>query len=807
MAILKKLLSRRISRSKAMRDRRLAPSPAGLPSESPTSNTVSRIIILLFSVIAVWGACAVNIFYRSHRSVTPDYVLGQRVHTDVYAETDFNYEDVTETTIKRQQEENTVLDIYRLDEAANEVSRQYFSELFDLLDLSITASKPQHELPDGTSEIVASAFLSLDQHQKNSLSTSLMSADKRNFLTQHLGKILLEGVIAEDEFRQTETSRNIWILDEHRRKTKSAFKNLHTPESVASHLAEAIVTRFRYVDAAGIQGVSRKLFVNLIIPNLTFERSLTEKERQAASDSIPPVKKWISEGTLFLPKGTLIAAKDLMKLEAHDRSYQTNIGSSEYYQKAVTMLILTLLTIAAGALFIYQQHPTIFANKFHIILVALTVVLNILLARALEGIMEYSFNTPRMLIYPLLPLALSSVFLTLLLGKNIGLSIGIFSSLLIALADTTPDIHIFVLGMFSSCAGVVAIRSARTRTQTFRGAIAIALTVLVVEIVVLALKSTPWPNYFYVLAVAIGNGLIVLILANLLLPVTEYLFGITTDISLLELSDLNQPLLKRLQMEAPGTYHHTLMVATISEHAVEAIGGNALLARVATYFHDIGKLSNPTYFTENSFGIDRHEDLSPRMSSLIILNHVKEGLAMATKHKLRKPIRDVIASHHGTSLVYYFYQRAKGVKSETDNDRIAEEDFRYPGPLPVSKEASIISLADSCEAASRSLQKPTPQKINTLVSEIFRNRILDGQLNDSELSMSEIHTVEDTIIKTLTTMLHGRIAYPKLDDNESQSDKPADGAQIDGQEKADPDGSNGSEGSDVQQSEDISATA
>ena len=197
-------------------------------------------------------------------------------------------------------------------------------------------------------------------------------------------------------------------------------------------------------------------------------------------------------------------------------------------------------------------------------------------------------------------------------------------------------------------------------------------------------------------------------------------------------------------MEAPGTYHHTLMVATLAEQAAEAIGANPLLCRVAAYFHDIGKLSNPSYFTENAFGMDRHADLSPRMSALIILNHVKEGLVLAQKYKLRKPLREVIASHHGTSRIYFFYRRAVD-EAGGDASAVDEFDYRYPGPLPRSKEAAIISLADSCEAASRSLQKPSPQKIDALISDIFRDRILDGQLADCELTLREIEQVQESI--------------------------------------------------------------
>ncbi len=365
-----------------------------------------------------------------------------------------------------------------------------------------------------------------------------------------------------------------------------------------------------------------------------------------------------------------------------------------------------------------------------------------------------------LLTQPALPLTLGALLLALLLGKGVGLSAAVFIPALCAFSSGDDTLDVFVLGLVTSVVGVLAIFRSRTRTQTFRAALWIIFAVIVVEATYLFLNATPWAFYLHVLGVAIVATFLTVLLVNLLLPLCEYAFGLCSNISLLELSDLNHPLLKRLQLEAPGTYHHTLMVSTLAEHAAEAVGANTLLTRVAAYFHDIGKLANPTYFTENSFGENRHEELSPRMSSMIILNHVKEGLAMAARYKLKAPIREAIATHHGTSLVYFFYRRA------LDNNQIAdggdEDNFRYPGPPPQSREATLISLADACEAASRSLEKPTPQKIDALVDELFHNKLLTGQLDQSQLTMAELNTAIETIKKTLQTMLHGRISYPKF---------------------------------------------
>src|SRR5947209_103213 len=275
-------------------------------------------------------------------------------------------------------------------------------------------------------------------------------------------------------------------------------------------------------------------------------------------------------------------------------------------------------------------------------------------------------------------------------------------------------------------------------------------------------------------ALAIGNGIVIATIIGGILPILEHLFRITTDISWLEASDLNHPLLRRMTIEAPGTYHHSLVVANLAEAAAESIGANATLCRVCSYFHDVGKLVKPEYFTENmNFERNPHDDLAPTMSALIIIAHVKEGVDLALKHRLNHRIIDIIQEHHGTSLVYYFYQRALQQQEDAraggkimnmraeDIPEVREESFRYPGPKPQSKESAIVSLADIVESASRSLSKPTPQKIEQLVNELIEERVADGQLDECELTLGELRVIAERFRFTLVPMMHSRIAYPK----------------------------------------------
>lgn len=282
-----------------------------------------------------------------------------------------------------------------------------------------------------------------------------------------------------------------------------------------------------------------------------------------------------------------------------------------------------------------------------------------------------------------------------------------------------------------------------------------------------------WKMLGFQSIIAVGSAIISAMLVGGALPLLEGLFGITTDISWLEAADLNHPLLKRMTIEAPGTYHHSLVVANLAEAAAEAIGANATKCRVCSYFHDIGKLVKPEYFTEN-MGYDQspHLELAPTMSALIILAHVKEGVDLALKFKLNQQIINVIQQHHGTSLVLYFYRRALQLQEdarqggkimnirEGDIPEVREESFRYSGPKPQSKESGIISLADAAESASRSLEKVTPQKLDQLITDIIEKRIQDRQLDECELTLRDLRLISESFRFTLMNMLHSRVAYP-----------------------------------------------
>ncbi|MCM8826226.1 MAG: HDIG domain-containing protein [Candidatus Omnitrophica bacterium] len=270
------------------------------------------------------------------------------------------------------------------------------------------------------------------------------------------------------------------------------------------------------------------------------------------------------------------------------------------------------------------------------------------------------------------------------------------------------------------------------------------------------------------LRICMLNGVLSAIVVLGLLPVFEVVFKVLTNISLLELMDFNHPLLKRMLLEAPGTYQHSLVVANLGETSAESIGANALLVRVGAYYHDVGKIPKAQYFVENQIPYrDIHKSLKPSMSKLIIINHVKEGVELAKKYHLNPKIIDFIVQHHGRSLVYYFYQRAKELEPESG----CEEEYRYPGPRPQSKEVAIVSIADTIEALSRTLDEPTPSRIRDLVKDVVRKKIMEGELDESDLTLKDLEKITDSFIRMLNAIFHTRINYPQ-DNGDKESTKP-----------------------------------
>lgn len=447
----------------------------------------------------------------------------------------------------------------------------------------------------------------------------------------------------------------------------------------------------------------------------------------------------------------------------------------------VQKFLISLLIFATAIAHLWVNHPnTLHSNQRLFLVLGILFLqlaaIKLLLIEAQRGILDPTF-------FPMLvPYAFAPLCLSVLLGKNHGLYAAIFCSLWTAFLLRQIEPILLVISLIAGFVAVHLTFHVRRRATLIRAGFFTGLATLVLcalfgligPINFSNLIETNWERVAWQAFATLAAGFTTSILVSGLLPILESLFGVTTEISWLEMADLNHPLLKRLSLEAPGSYHHSLAVANLSEAAAEKVGANPTICRVASYFHDIGKLVKPEYFTENiSNRANPHDELTPTMSALIIIAHVKEGVDLALKHKLNPIIIDVIREHHGTSLVSFFYQRAlrqfndaslggkiTNIRTE-DLPPVNESNFRYPGPKPSSKESAIISLADAVESASRSLERPTPQRIADLVNDIIQERLKDGQLDDAPLTLQELKKIAESFCFTLQSMLHSRVAYPK----------------------------------------------
>jgi putative nucleotidyltransferase with HDIG domain len=329
--------------------------------------------------------------------------------------------------------------------------------------------------------------------------------------------------------------------------------------------------------------------------------------------------------------------------------------------------------------------------------------------------------------------------------------------------------YLLVLFLISAITSSLLVFGARRRIVVIRA----GLFVGIIQALSLFLVRHSWGEFTGQYLAFLLNGVLSSVIVIGILPVFEYLFCTVTNVSLLELADFNQPLLQRMIMEAPGTYHHSLVVGNLSEAACRQIGANALLARIGAYYHDIGKLEKADYFSENqNISSSRHDELSPTMSKLVIMNHVKEGVELAKRHNLNPRLIDFIRQHHGNSLVYYFYRRA--LEEIEEDQEIKEEGFRYLGPKPDTKETAIVLLADSVEAAIRALKEPTPPKIKEVVHKVINNKFIDGQLDECDLTLKDLEQISAVFIRILSGMYHSRISYPettKSENNHKRSPK------------------------------------
>ena len=510
-------------------------------------------------------------------------------------------------------------------------------------------------------------------------------------------------------------------------------------------------------------------------PNLAYDERATQERRQAVWRNLEPVVMTVRAGTTLMEERTTVTVQTVEMINAYNRRMAELETSYDRRMKRAgdASLVLIVLVVCVG--WLHSTQPGAYSKTRRKWLLVLLGLLAIGLGSLYHYVSVRLNWIPPWLVPFAIPLTLTSMLAVLLLGPSAALAMGLWSSLTAALIFDR-NFEMLLLGLGGSVLAVALLRKVRKRSQVMRAGLAVGLLTGLMALALAAMYQHLPATFLMQVAAGVFNGFLAALLALLLLPLMEWMFQKTTDISLLELSDMSHPLLQRLALEAPGTYHHSLMVGAIGQAAANRIGANGLLVSVCAHFHDIGKLAKPEFFSENQRGGENpHDQLAPSMSALVIQSHVKEGLTLAKRYKLPRPVCEGIAAHHGTTLTSYFYQVARRALRDAGmaEDSGLEHSFRYDGAKPQTREMAVLMLADTVEAASRSLEKATPNRIDEMVESLLRDKLLDGQLDQCPLTLHDLHEIRTSCVFSLTNILHGRNPYPREDSLAQPSTGPA----------------------------------
>ena len=551
--------------------------------------------------------------------------------------------------------------------------------------------------------------------------------------------------------------------DAKRRDTGATEYGNETRTAVTARLAEGLFTPRERAEVAAFLAATLR-------PNLSYDAALTGERRVGASRSVESVFTRIPRGKVIVRRGDEITARTAQWIAA----VRASASDPSSWVKVTGVLILQILAAAAFWLDARRQRRrrrerstnVVFGSVLATgILFAIVIRGAFALAQALSPSLEGASGAVNYAI----PFAAGPIVVSLVAGMGPALLVALVFSIGagVLMGLSFPFALFAVVG---SLAGIYGLGKVRSRSVLLSMGGIVAAGNLVAIVAIHFLNAGPWSwDFLYDALAGAAGGLTVSMVVALFLPVFEHLFSVVTDIRLLELSNQNLPLLRTLALEAPGSYQHSLMLGHLAEAAAEAIGADALLARVSGYYHDIGKTKMPDYFIENQAkGFNRHDRLEPSMSALIIAAHVKEGVEMARKARLPEPIATAIREHHGTKLIRYFYQKAV-TRADGGPEGVQETDYRYPGPKPSTRILGILMIADAVEAASRTLIEPTPAKIRAMIQAIVDDCLRDGQFDDCDLTMRDLSIIVSKLERTVTTVFHHRIDYPGFDFNRERT--------------------------------------
>jgi putative nucleotidyltransferase with HDIG domain len=719
-----------------------------------------------------------NLVVKKH-----SYKLGDVAEKNIKATKDFLIEDKDATEANRREAVGKVLTVYDHDVTLPQTINQNVKKAFNNIRTVFKAEKNQNKIVLKPSETPSTDTIATSDHdllwqkkadfeEKIGISVSdgaYNILEKENFLPNIatlicsiLKEVLDNGVVTNKELLLKETDNGIILRDISTKKelvvnNLKHFYGLDQAKTMVKIIGQPLLENIDYTLRNMIVDFTQRL----IQPNITLNRSETEERKKRAEAEIKPVFHKIKAGEMLLREGERVTKVQLLKLKA----YQEGIKNEQILSSSIgSALIILCILMTTYILYIHRQSRTDLTNNKNLLFIASVLVTFFFIARIsaslAESVAHYtSFPISASSISYGIPLASGAMTICLFLG----LELAIPMAMIIAIGTAVifkNRFDIFLYFLINSSMAAFWMQNCRERKVFIKAGLKLGvMNVILVTIIDSYLGGSSIIKLLWDWAFAFMGGVGAGIVTAGITPLIEIAFGYTTDIKLLELANLDQPILKRLMIEAPGTYHHSVVVGTMVEAAASEIGANSLLAKVCGYYHDIGKIKKPLYFIENQTnGINRHDKLAPSMSSLILIAHIKDGVEIARKNKLGQVIIDTIRQSHGTSLISFFYEKAKQLKGE---NAVNIDNFRYPGPKPQIREAGLVMLADMVEAASRTLANPTPSKIQGLVQHLINKAFSDGQLDDCELTLKDLHKIAKSFYNILSGMYHHRIEYPE----------------------------------------------
>jgi putative nucleotidyltransferase with HDIG domain len=722
------------------------------------------------------------------------YDIGDVVNSDIKASEDFFIEDQSATEVHRRQAIDNVLTVYdlnpkilkgtvtRLNDAFDKVRLIYEEEIKKLpaeplmLPAPLSNSGPtaveSGDVPDLPKVPLTERMLAQKSLFENIIGIEF-SNGAFSILTEHefskeiprlmtsiITQILSTGVVANKEILLKESDKGITL------RNVETLTETHVLNLKQFYGPDQAKTMVRIVSDPLLKGMNYAL-LNLIVdysqrlvqPNITLNSHETEARKEIAAQQIKTVLHMIKKGEMLLREGERVTPLQLNKIRA--MSGQADARRVPLAGFGAVALLATLLIIQYHVRLKRRMESANYGNKDLLflasIMVSFIIVVKISTTLPDSWFLGLPIARPESAVGFGIPLAAGAMIVCLFMGRETALIFALALSLCASML-LQGGLETFAYFILSCTMASWWLQDCRERKIIIKTGAKLGLLNAFLAIVInLYIGSASWATLPFDGTVAFLGGIGAGIITAGLAPVVEMVFRYTTDITLLELSNLDRPILRRLMLEAPGTYHHSMVVGSLVEAAASEIGANPILSKVCGYYHDIGKLKQPLYFIENqSGGRNRHDKLAPSMSALILIAHVKNGVEFAREHKLGQVILDTIQQHHGTSLISYFYEKSKAAKGE---DAVNIDDFRYPGPRPQTREAGLVMLADVVEAASRTLDNPTPSRIQGLVQNLINKVFSDGQLDYCELTLKDLHLIAKSFNKILNGIHHHRIEY------------------------------------------------